>query len=126
MILADDSIGFVEAFFLLLIWIPLTLVWLFAVLDIFRRDDLGGASKVIWLVVVVLVPLFGTLLYLLFRVPGGTPEERAAIDAANRDFVAQYEGTSTANQLKILSDLHDAGKLNDEEFASEKAKLLAP
>lgn len=33
-------------------------------------------------------------------------------------------GESTASQLERLSRLHDEGKLSDEEFAAEKAKLL--
>ena len=36
----DDSLGFWESFFLLLIFIPLVLIWIFALVDIFRRDDM--------------------------------------------------------------------------------------
>jgi hypothetical protein len=125
MTVADSSIGFGEAFLLFLIWIPMIMIWAFALFDIFRRDDLSGGVRALWVVIVILVPFFGTLVYLLFRQPGGTPEERAEIDAASRQFVAKYEGTSPENRLKIISDLHDAGKLTDEEFATQKAKILA-
>src|SRR4051812_22874507 len=116
--------SFWDAFFLLLIYVPLILIWGFAVFDIFRRDDLGGGSKALWLVAVVLLPFVGTLLYLLFRRPGGTPEERAALDTASRDFVARYSPSSSADQLTVLADLHDRGKLTDAEFTSEKARIL--
>ena len=116
--------NFWDVFFLLLIYIPLLLIWTFSIFDIFRRDDLHGLSKAIWLFIVILVPLFGTLLYLIFRRPGGTPEERELIDQANRQFVQQYSSTTTADQLKLLSDLHDSGKLTAEEFAQEKARVL--
>ncbi len=116
--------SFWDAFFLLLIYVPLILIWGFAVFDIFRRDDIHGGSKAVWLVCVVFLPFFGTLLYLLFRRPGGTPEERAAIDSASREFVAQYSPSSSAEQLSVIADLHDRGKLNDSEFASEKARIL--
>ncbi len=33
-------------------------------------------------------------------------------------------GTSKAEQLRILSELHDQGKLSDEEFAREKDKIF--
>ena len=69
--------SFWDAFFLFLIYVPLIMVWGFAVFDIFQRDDLGGGAKAVWLVCVVLLPFVGTLIYLLFRRPGGTPEERA-------------------------------------------------
>jgi len=36
------------------------------------------------------------------------------------------EGASPAEQLQILSRLHDEGKLSDEEFNVQKAKLLGP
>jgi hypothetical protein len=117
-------VSFWNAFFLLLIYIPLIMVWRFAVLDIFRRDDLHGLGKAIWLVVVIFLPFIGTLIYLVMRRPGGTPEERAEIDAASRDFVERYSPTTAAEQIKVLADLHDRGKLTDSEFASEKARLL--
>jgi Phospholipase_D-nuclease N-terminal len=116
--------SFWDTFFLLLIYIPMLLIWGFSIFDIFRRDDIGGGSKALWLACVVLVPFLGTLIYLITRRPGGTPEERAAMDQASRDFVQRYSPSSTAEQLSTLSDLHDRGKLTDSEFASEKARVL--
>jgi hypothetical protein len=115
---------FWETFFLFLIFLPLLLIWAFALVDIFRRDDLSGIWKAIWVAVVILLPFFGTLIYLITRPPTATPEERAAFDEASREFVAKYSPTDTASQLKVLSELHDRGKLTDEEFAAEKARLL--
>ena len=44
---------------------------------------------------------------------------------AQDDYIRSVAGTeTTADQLKTLSELHDAGKLSDEEFAAQKAKLL--
>jgi Phospholipase_D-nuclease N-terminal/Short C-terminal domain len=116
--------SFWESFFLLLIFIPLLMVWAFALVDVFRRDDLGGGWKAVWVVCIILVPLFGTLMYLIVRPAGATPAERAALDDASRDFVARYSPTSTASQLEVLAGLHDRGKLTDAEFAAEKARLL--
>jgi len=114
---------FWETFFLFLIFLPLALIWGFALLDIFRRDDMGGLSKVLWILVIFLVPFFGTLIYLITRPAGATREERVAIDQANREFVTHYAPDSSAGELKVLADLHDRGKLTDEEFAAEKARL---
>ncbi|MBV1848922.1 SHOCT domain-containing protein [Catellatospora tritici] len=115
---------FWDVFWLLLIFIPLLLIWAFAVVDIFRRDDLSGWLKALWIVVVILAPFFGTLIYLIFRRPGATPQERQAMDQASRDFVQKYAPTDTAQQLSMLADLHDRGKLTDAEFATEKARVL--
>ena len=115
---------FWENFFLFLIFLPLVMIWAFALVDIFRRDDIGGGWKAVWVACVILVPFFGTLIYLITRPSGATQEERAAIDAASREFVEKYSPSSAAEQLQMLSDLHDRGKLTDEEFAAEKARLL--
>jgi type VI protein secretion system component VasK len=118
--------SFWNTFFLLLIYIPLIMIWAFAVIDIFRRDDIHGGAKAAWLIVVLLLPFIGTLIYLIARKPGSTPEERAALEAARGGGAAAAPpSTSTADQLHKLADLHDRGKLSDEEFASEKARLLA-
>jgi hypothetical protein len=116
--------SFWETFFLLLIFLPLIMVWVFALMDVFRRDDLGGGWKALWVVAIILVPFFGTLIYLISRPAGATPEERAALDEAGREFVQRYSPDSSATQLQTLSDLHDRGKLTDAEFAAEKARVL--
>lgn len=97
---------FWDVFWLLLIFIPLMLIWAFAVVDIFRRDDIEGWVKALWLLCVLLAPFIGTLLYLIFRPQGATLEERAQGPA-----------------LKLLADLHERRILTDAEFAEEKARL---
>lgn len=115
---------FWEAFFLLLIYIPLVMIWAFALVDVFRRDDISGLMKALWVVIIFFIPFFGTLIYLLFRRPGATAEERAAIDRASREFVQRYETPDHATQLQTLAELHDRGKLTDAEFAAEKAVIM--
>ena len=116
---------FWDTFWLLLIFIPLLLIWGFALVDIFRRDDLAGWLKALWVVVVIIAPFIGTLIYLIFRPPGATVAERQAMDQASRDFVKKYTPSDSAQQLALLSDLHDRGKLTDAEFAAEKARVVA-
>jgi hypothetical protein len=117
-------VSFWQTVLLLLIFIPLLMVWGFALIDIFRRDDLSGGWKAIWLVAVIVLPLLGTLVYLLTRPPGATPAERQAMGIANREVAQQSAPRSPADQLSVLADLHDRGKLTDAEFAAEKAKVL--
>ena len=115
---------FWESFFLFLIFLPLAMIWGFAFVDIFRRDDIGGWSKALWITCVLLVPFFGTLIYMVMRPSGATREERVMIDEANRGFAARYAPSNGMSELATLADLHDRGKLNDDEFAAEKARLL--
>jgi hypothetical protein len=128
MILADDHVTFWNVFFLLLIFIPALLVWGFALVDIFRRDDISGGMKALWLAVVIFLPFLGTLVYLLVRPVGATANERAGLRPPDPATVARYQpgAASRTEQLQVLSDLHDRGKLSDEEFATEKARILNP
>lgn len=103
---------FWDAFFLLFIFLPLLLVWAFALYDIFSRKDMSGPWKAIWVLCVILVPFVGTIVYLVFRRPGIVAEA----DEAPGD---------TKYMLRTLDDLHRRGKLSDEEYAAEKARVLA-
>src|SRR5688500_1082497 len=114
---------FWETFFLFLIFLPLLMIWAFALVDIFRRDDMGGLAKALWVLVVFLLPFLGTLIYLIFRPAGATHEERAAIDQASRELVAPYAPAGRAAPLTPLSDVHDRGKVTAAEFAAAKARL---
>jgi hypothetical protein len=111
---------FWETFFLFLLFLPLAMVWAFALIDIFRRDDIGGGSKALWVACVIVLPFLGTLIYLIMRKPGATPQERELLGAPSRAGSAANGVTA----LSQLADLHDRGKLTDSEFAAEKARLL--
>ena len=58
---------FWDVFWILLIFIPLLLVWAFALVDIFKRDDLAGWQVALWVLCVIFLPFIGTLIYLIFR-----------------------------------------------------------
>lgn len=117
-----------------MLWFYLFFIWLMLLFrifgDIFRSDDLSGWAKALWIVLVIVLPLFGVLVYVITR--GKTMAERDirdynAMQTAQEDYirsVAGSGGTSTADQLEKLAALHDAGKLTDQEFQSQKAALL--
>ena len=112
-------------FFLFIIWIWL-LVTIFV--DIFR-SDISGWGKAGWTIFVIVVPLLGVLIYLI--VNGDKMRERSMEKAAEQQqaqnaYIREAAGSeTTADQLKTLSELHDSGKLTDDDFAAQKAKLLA-
>ena len=47
----------------LIAWI---LVWLLVAIRVVRRRDLGFAGKVVWLVLILVVPLVGLFIYFLW------------------------------------------------------------
>jgi hypothetical protein len=113
-------------FFLFFMWIMLIFM-IFG--DIIRSHDMGGWAKAAWSIFIIIVPFFGIFIYLIVR--GGSMSERQAEAAkssqeAQQDYIRNVagSGTSEADQLSKLSDLHTAGKLDDSEYASAKAKVL--
>ena len=93
---------------------------------------MGGWGKALWSLFVLVVPLLGVLVYLIVRGDSMTKrdiDQARQNEAAFRDYVRDAAGTGagggTASELAALADLHAKGVLNDEEFAQQKAKLLA-
>ena len=78
---------FWDVFFLLLIWIPLITLWVFALADIFRRDDLRGVTKALWVACIVFIPYFGSFLYLMSRSAAKTREEGYVVDQPTRSLI---------------------------------------
>jgi Phospholipase_D-nuclease N-terminal len=42
-------------------------LWVRAVVDVFRRGDLTGAAKAAWTIIMLIVPFIGLLVYMLLR-----------------------------------------------------------
>jgi hypothetical protein len=59
-----------------LIAIPLLLIWALTLVDLVRRHDLNGWRKVLWALVVLLVPVLGVIVYFVARPP--QPTDRPA------------------------------------------------
>lgn len=112
--------------FLLVAWIW-TLISV--VSDIFSSEDLSGLSKGLWMLVVIVVPWLGVLLYLILR--GDSMAQRAkkaaeAMQEAQKAYIRDAAGAvSTADELAKLAELRDKGVITAEEFAAQKAKILA-
>src|SRR5947209_20385684 len=58
---------FWNVFLLLFLFIPLLMLWFFAIFDVFRRHDIHGFAKALWLLAIVIFPWIGTLVYLIAR-----------------------------------------------------------
>jgi hypothetical protein len=94
-----------------------------------RSDDLSGVGKAAWVVLLVVLPYLGVLVYLIAR--GGRMHDRGvaraeAAQAAAEHYIREVAAApSTASELATLADLRDRGVLSEDEFAAQKAKLLA-
>jgi hypothetical protein len=122
--------SFWQLIFVLLIFIPIILLWVFSLVDIFKRPDLSGAAKALWAIAILFLPLIGMIVYFVTRPPtpidqsAQTASAQAEPSAAAFDPTAEAGAPPTSEQLAQLSSLHESGKLSDKEFASAKAELL--
>ena len=123
------------SFFFIFLWVAWIWLVITVLIDIFRSDDLSGWGKAGWTLLVVFLTWIGVLIYLIAR--GKGMNERRMADAARAqqaqaDYIRQVAADSgataapsTADQIEKLADLNKQGALTDEEFQSQKAKLLA-
>jgi ABC-type multidrug transport system fused ATPase/permease subunit len=112
-------------FFLWVMWF-----WLLIVIigDVFRRRDIGGGKKTIWLIFILFVPFIGVLAYVLTNSDGMAERnmERARAQRAQMDdYVRETAGGGTAAEIDKAKQLLDSGAITQAEFDAIKAKALA-
>ena len=113
-------------FFLWVMWF-----WLLIVIigDVFRRRDIGGGKKTIWLIFILFVPFIGVLAYVLSNSDSMAERnlERARRDRAQMDdYVRETAGSGgAAAEIDKAKQLLDSGAITQQEFDAIKAKALA-
>ncbi len=121
-----DIIVWTFWFMLLVAWISLLIA---CVSDIFRDHELSGGKKALWVILIVVLPLLGALIYMIARgdaMNRRAARERRASEDGFRAYVQDAAGsTSTAEELSKLAELRSSGVLNPEEYERAKAKVLA-
>jgi len=119
-----DALWLMITFFAFIIWIWI-LITVFA--DIFRRRDMGGLTKAIWIIFVVLFWWLGVLIYLIINHNGmadRSAEQMKAVKAQQDDYIKSVAGTSPADEVAQAKSLLDSGAITQAEFDTMKAKAL--
>lgn len=97
--------------------------------DVFRRRDIGGGKKAVWLLFMLLFPFVGVLSYLIVNHEGIAQRnlERAQADQAQFDRYVRSvsDGGSVAEEIDRAKKLLDAGTITQAEYEAIKAKALA-
>jgi hypothetical protein len=104
------------------IWIAITVL-----IDVFRRHDASGWVKAGWVILVIVVPFLGVLLYLLVNHEGMAQRNAKQAEAQKAqfdDYVRQTAGGSAAEIAKA-KELLDSGAISQAEFDQIKQKALA-
>jgi hypothetical protein len=107
--------------FMLVLWFWLLIT---VMSDLFRRHDIGGFSKVLWVIFLIVLPYLGIFLYLLTQ--GTGMGERSVAQASKaRDELRNVIGFSAADELKKIDDLKADGKISEAEYKTMRARLIA-
>jgi predicted PurR-regulated permease PerM len=106
------------------IWIAITML-----IDLFRRHDISGWRKALWVVFVVVLPWVGVLTYLIVN-HTGIAERRVkdsqAAQAQFDEYIRHAAGTGgPASELQKAKQLLDDGTITQQEYEALKAKALA-
>jgi hypothetical protein len=107
------------------IWIAITVL-----IDLFRRRDVSGWAKALWVVFVIVLPFLGVLAYLLIYHDGmaeRSGREAAASQAHFDEYVRRTAATGTggaAHEIEKAKQLLDNGTITQAEFEALKAKAL--
>lgn len=105
-------------FFVVWFWILIRVL-----MDVFRRKDISGVAKVLWVIFVVVLPYFGIFTYLLTQGWGMTDRDIEQVEAT-REQLRQAVGFSVADELTKLESLKAAGTISDAEYQKLRAKLI--
>jgi hypothetical protein len=113
-------------FFLWVSWFVL----LFRIVgDVFRRHDIGGGKKTLWLIFLVLVPFVGVFAYLIANSDDMARRNVQQVEAAQAqfdDYVRSTAGSGgAAAEIDRAKQLLDSGAISQAEFDAIKAKALA-
>jgi hypothetical protein len=108
------------AVFVFILWF-----WLFITVasDLFRRDDISGFGKVLWVIVLIVLPYIGIFAYILTQ-GGGMAERNRAKARQARDELRQMVGFSPADELVKLERLVGDKSISKEEYARLRARIV--
>lgn len=116
-----------------ILWFSLFVLWVWLVItvfsDIIRARDMSGWAKAMWSLAVLIVPLIGTVLYLIVN---GDSMNRRDEDEARAAMAAVAQGRADAGQqpelageLDRLARLHETGALDDAEYDRAKSRAVS-
>src|SRR5215510_8786631 len=97
----------VLAIFMFVVWFWL-LITVFA--DLFRRRDISGWGKALWVIALILIPYIGVFVYMITQ-GRGMAERNAQYAQEARDDLRRVVGFSVADELQKLDGLKQSGSI---------------
>jgi hypothetical protein len=91
--------------------------------DLFRRRDISGLGKVIWVLFLIILPYIGIFAYILTQ-SRGTSERNELRAKQARGELRQAVGFSAADEIEKLQRLKSAGVISEPEYMRLKAQVM--
>jgi hypothetical protein len=108
------------AIFVFIVWFWLLIT---VAADLFRRRDISGWIKALWVISWILFPYIGVLAYLIFQ-GKGMAERNVQQVQQSREELRNIVGFSVADEINKLDGLRQAGSISDGEFTRLRARLV--
>jgi hypothetical protein len=106
--------------FLFVVWFWL-LILVFS--DLFRRHDISGWGKALWIIFLLVLPYLGVFAYLISQ-GRGMAERNSQQAQQARDELRRVVGFSAADEIAKLDQLKKSGAISGEEFTRLRAKVV--
>jgi len=106
--------------FLFVIWF-----WLLIIIfsDLFRRHDISGWGKALWVIGLIVFPFLGAFAYIIFQAKGMAERSRQQAHQT-REELRRVVGFSPADEIKKLDELKKSGSITEAEFKRLRAKVV--
>jgi hypothetical protein len=108
------------AIFVFIVWFWLLIT---VAADLFRRHDISGWIKAVWVISWIVFPYLGVLAYLIFQ-GRGMAERNVQQAQQARDELRRVVGFSAADEIEKLDRHKKAGSISDAEFSRLRARLV--
>ena len=104
--------------FVLWFWLLITVAG-----DLFRRHDISGWAKAIWVIALIIFPYLGIFIYLITQHRGMAERQSQRVRQARED-MRHFVGYSVADELEKLERLKNSGTISNEEYTQLRARAV--
>src|SRR5277367_3166311 len=122
-----DSYPFLDILWTMLIifaWIIWFTLLFRVIIDIFRRHDIHGGGKTLWLIFVIILPFLGVFIYLIAEGHGMAERDLKNVQQSQQQFDQYVQSVAstggTAAEIEKAKSLLDSGAITQAEFDTLK------
>jgi hypothetical protein len=114
------------------LWVAWFFILFRCIADIFRRHDIGGGMKVLWMIFLIVAPFLGVFVYVIAENRGMQERDLERVKAQQQQFdqyvretaASSGGGAGGAHEIEKAKQLLDSGAITQAEYEALKAKAL--